>query len=91
MSEAGKMWGGRFAGELDPQFSAFQKSLPVDKPLVFADLEVNRAWAAALGQAGVLTENEVQQLHAAIAHIISGLQSASRVAKREHAKQDEQC
>ena len=51
MSDAGKMWGGRFAGELDPQFSTFQKSLPIDKPLVFADLEVNRAWAAALGQA----------------------------------------
>ena len=86
MSEAGKMWGGRFAGELDPQFSAFQKSLPVDKPLVFADLEVNRAWAAALGQAGVLTENEVQQLHAAIDDLRQTLQNGPGVSDDDPAE-----
>ena len=52
MSEAGKMWGGRFQGELDPFFANFQKSLPVDRELVFADLETNRAWSAALARAG---------------------------------------
>ena len=66
MSEAGKMWGGRFQGELDPFFAEFQKSLTVDHVLAFADLEVNRAWSAALGRAGVLTGTDVQKVHAAI-------------------------
>lgn len=66
MSEAGKMWGGRFQGELDPFFAQFQKSLTVDHVLAFADLEVNRAWSAALGRASVLTPADVQKVHAAI-------------------------
>jgi len=66
LSSAGKMWGGRFHGELDPLFAAFQKSLPHDRALVFADLRTNRAWSQALGRAGVLTPADVQRVHAAI-------------------------
>ena len=66
MSEAGKMWGGRFHGELDPHFARFQQSLAVDHVLVFADLETNRAWSAALAQASVLTPADLQKVHAAI-------------------------
>ncbi len=66
MSQAGKMWGGRFQGELDPFFAEFQKSLTHDRVLVFADLRTNRAWSQALGRAGVLTPADVQRVHAAI-------------------------
>jgi len=66
VSEAGKMWGGRFQGELDPFFAQFQKSLPVDRALVFADLETNRAWSAELARAGVLQPQDVLAVHKAI-------------------------
>ena len=41
MSQAGKMWGGRFQGELDPFFATFQKSLTVDRVLVL-DFKTDR-------------------------------------------------
>jgi len=66
VSKAGKMWGGRFSGSLHPEFEAFQKSLPVDHVLAFADLEVNHAWAGALGEAGVIGKGDVKKIRAAI-------------------------
>lgn len=67
MSHApGQMWGGRFTGELDASFAAFQQSLPVDHVLAFADLRVNRAWSRALARVGVFTADELAQVHAAI-------------------------
>ena len=69
MSEAGKMWGGRFQGELDPFFAQFQRSLPVDRALALADLETNRAWSAELARVGVLQPQDVLALHKAIDEI----------------------
>ncbi len=66
MSQPGQMWGGRFQGSLDAVFAAFQKSLPVDHVLAFADLQVNRVWSAALAQAGVFSRDELTKVHAAI-------------------------
>jgi argininosuccinate lyase len=66
---AGQMWGGRFQGSLDAQFASFQKSLPVDHALAFADLEVNRAWSQALSHVGVFTKDELAKVHAAIAEV----------------------
>lgn len=67
MSEAaGQMWGGRFQGSLDALFATFQKSLPVDHVLAFADLRTNRVWSAALQRAGVFTSDELARVHAAI-------------------------
>lgn len=63
---AGQLWGGRFQGSLDARFAAFQKSLPVDHVLAFADLRVNRVWSAALQRAGVFTSEELARVHAAI-------------------------
>jgi argininosuccinate lyase len=60
------MWGGRFQGSLDPSFAEFQKSLPVDHVLAFADLETNLAWSEALAQAGVFTPEEHERVVAAI-------------------------
>ena len=66
MSQPGQMWGGRFAGSLDPAFAEFQKSLPIDHVLAFADLETNLAWSDALAQAGIFTDEELEQVRAAI-------------------------
>ena len=65
----GQMWGGRFHGQLDACFAEFQKSLPVDHVLAFADLQVNRAWSTALAELGVFTAPELGQVHAAIAQL----------------------
>jgi len=66
VSQPGQMWGGRFQGRLDPSFAEFQKSLPVDHVLAFADLETNLAWSEALADAGVFTPAELTQVQQAI-------------------------
>jgi argininosuccinate lyase len=63
------LWGGRFEGGLDPLFEAFNASLPDDRRLLIDDLEGSRAWARALGAAGVLSAEEVERLHAALDEI----------------------
>ncbi|MCU0865885.1 MAG: argininosuccinate lyase [Planctomycetes bacterium] len=60
------MWGGRFAGSLAPFFEQFQKSLPQDHVLAFADLRTNRAWSQALAKVGVFTAAELAAVHRAI-------------------------
>ena len=62
MSSNAKMWGGRFDDAGDPAFEAFNCSLGFDARLLQEDLEGSRAWARALGQAGVLEGGEVEQL-----------------------------
>lgn len=69
MSTDGKMWGGRFAGGLDPRFAAFQDSTEHDLVLAFADLDTNLAWSEALCSAGVLTEDELERIAAAIGEL----------------------
>lgn len=66
MSHPGQMWGGRFRGTLDPMFAEFQKSLPSDHVLAFADLETNLAWSEALAAAGVFTDAELDRVRTAI-------------------------
>ncbi|MEZ4416851.1 MAG: argininosuccinate lyase [Gemmatimonadota bacterium] len=60
------LWGGRFAGGLDPAFDAFNRSLPFDRRLIQADIEGSIAWAGALGKAGVLTQKDVRALQRAL-------------------------
>jgi len=53
------LWGGRFSGKLDPAAWVLNTSLPFDQRLARQDVAGSLAWAAALGHAGVLTEDEV--------------------------------
>lgn len=62
MNSSEKMWGGRFEGRSDPAFEAFNCSLGFDARLLSEDIVGSSAWARALGRAGVLDEDEVQQL-----------------------------
>ncbi len=52
------LWGGRFSEKLDSLAWALNASLPVDRRLAMQDVEVNWAWANAIHQAGVLSEDE---------------------------------
>lgn len=58
-----KMWGGRFSKALDPFFERFNQSLGFDIRLAPHDIAVNKAWATALGKAGVLTNHDVRVIH----------------------------
>jgi len=60
------LWGGRFASGPDALFRAINDSLPFDWRLVRQDIAGSRAWAAALGGAGVLTAAEVADLDRAL-------------------------
>jgi argininosuccinate lyase len=59
---AQRLWGGRFAGEPASELDRLNRSLPVDRRIWREDIAGSRAWAAALGRAGVLTEEEAAML-----------------------------
>ncbi len=57
-----KLWGGRFTGETDKHFAAFNASFKFDRRLIFADLQACEVHARALGRAGVLQQSEVEAI-----------------------------
>ena len=57
------LWGGRFSQKLDDLAWALNSSLPVDQRMALQDVEGSIAWAAAIHNAGILTDEE----HASIA------------------------
>ncbi len=57
------LWGGRFTQSLDSLAWALNSSLPVDQRMALQDVEGSIAWAAAIHNAGILTDEE----HASIA------------------------
>jgi argininosuccinate lyase len=62
------LWGGRFSGKLDKAAFDLNASLLFDQRMAIQDVKGSVAWAAALSQAGVLTQAES-------ARIISGLKA----------------
>jgi len=83
MTTTDPLWKGRIEGAPDPAFFAFQRSLPYDARLLPQDLQVNAAWARALGRAGLLTANEVEQLETALAEIGRAVSPAHAAARGE--------
>ena len=61
-----KLWGGRFAGGPSPLLDAINRSIGTDFRLRPHDIRQSRAWALALGEAGVLTREEAEQLRAGL-------------------------
>ncbi len=62
------LWGGRFSESTDAFVQAFTASVQFDQRMYRQDIQGSIAHATMLGEAGVLTQDEVQQ-------IISGLES----------------
>jgi argininosuccinate lyase len=60
------LWSGRFDNAPNAEVFDFGKSLPVDKRLIDDDITGSRAWAQALGRAGVLSPADTDA-------IVSGL------------------
>jgi argininosuccinate lyase len=61
-----KLWGGRFAGEADALAYQFNASIGFDQRLWQADIQGSQAWAAALAEAGVISQHERQALAAGL-------------------------
>jgi argininosuccinate lyase len=61
-----KMWGGRFERGPDASFYEFERSWKFDRRLLPQELRLDRAWARAIARAGILTNEEGQQLVAAL-------------------------
>ncbi|HVL03627.1 MAG TPA: argininosuccinate lyase [Acidimicrobiales bacterium] len=60
------LWQGRFAGRPDPDLLAFTVSLPFDRRLAVDDLAGSRAHVRGLGRAGLLDDDEVSSVVAAL-------------------------
>ena len=60
------LWGGRFSGKLDPAAWTLNASLPFDKRLAKQDVDGSIAWAAAIAQVGILTEDESKSIIAGL-------------------------
>ena len=61
-----KLWGGRFAGGPSPLLDAINRSIGTDFRLWPHDVRLSKAWALALGRAGVLTMEESDALRAGL-------------------------
>ena len=57
-----KLWGGRFAGGPAAEFDALNNSIGVDFRLWPFDIQLSKAWAMGLYQAGVLTLDELHDM-----------------------------
>lgn len=68
MSEPKNLWGGRFTGDADEGFAAFNRSFAFDRRLFEPDLRASIAHCNGLLGAGVLTSDEAEK-------IIVGLQT----------------
>ena len=66
----GSLWGARFDGVMAPEMVELNQSLAVDSCLWREDIRGSKAWARALGRAGVLTQTELDS-------VINGLQGVT--------------
>jgi argininosuccinate lyase len=69
MSESKKLWGGRFAGKIDPGFAEFNNSYCFDRRLFEADVIASIAYCQALENAGVIAASEGTQIRDALGTI----------------------
>jgi len=64
-----KLWGGRFSLPTARALDALNRSIGVDQRLWPHDVRLSDAWAAALGEAGVLTADETAQIQRGLAAV----------------------
>lgn len=76
-ARAHKLWGGRFAGGPAPALEALNRSIGVDLRLWPHDIELSKAWAMALWNAGVLSLEESTAIERGLDRV------AERLAKGE--------
>jgi argininosuccinate lyase len=74
-----QMWGGRFQGAPAEALARLNHSLPIDQRLWPHDISAARAWARALGRAGVLTDAQVATLRLGLERVADRLRAGAAV------------
>ena len=64
-----KLWGGRFTGATDPLMEQFNASIHFDKRLWAVDIQGSQAYARGLALAGILTNDEAEQIVAGLERV----------------------
>ncbi len=75
-----KLWGGRFAGGPAPEFDALNNSIAVDYRLWPFDIQLSKAWAMALYQAGVLTLDECSEIETGLDGVAARLDAGEQAS-----------
>lgn len=81
MSAEAKLWGGRFTGATDPLMELYNASLPYDQKMWKVDLEGTRVYTQALEKVGLLTSEELVEIHKGLAAIGEEWQAGEFVEK----------
>ncbi|GAB1608162.1 argininosuccinate lyase-like [Argonauta hians] len=58
--EAGKLWGGRFRGKVDPIMAKFNASIGYDKRMWEEDIQGSMAYAKAIQRIGLISDKEAE-------------------------------
>ena len=69
-----RMWGGRYAGDIDARMWRFNASIGVDMRLASVDVQGSQAYVRALGRAGLITPAEMQALEEGLALIAAEIE-----------------
>lgn len=64
------LWGGRFQGGSSNMFRQVNDSLPFDRILASQDIRGSIIWSRAIAKAGVMSEQEQQQIEAALSALL---------------------
>ena len=72
-----KLWGGRFSEGLDSVAAQLNNSISFDWRLAEADIQGSLAWAKALAQAGVLTEEEAGKICGGLDGVLQEVQAGT--------------
>jgi argininosuccinate lyase len=64
-----KLWGGRFQSEMNSEAFDFNSSIKVDQRLAHQDLLGSRAWAFALSNAGIISDDETDAINNGLTQI----------------------
>ena len=79
-------WGGRFKQEADQKFKFFNDSLRFDYRLALQDIDGSIGWAKAITSVGVLTEEEHQQLVAALKELRAEIEPKIEIILKDDAE-----
>ncbi|AEG44114.1 argininosuccinate lyase [Isoptericola variabilis] len=77
------LWGGRFAGGPSPELAALSRSTQFDWALAAYDVRGSKAHAKVLHAAGLLDDDELERMHAALDRLAADVASGAFVAAPE--------
>jgi argininosuccinate lyase len=88
MSEAKKLWGGRFTGQIDPGFARYNRSFGFDRRLFEADVRGSLAHGEGLRAAGVLNDEEASAVGAALRRLLARAEAEGEAFFSDEAAED---